>query len=463
MSSETRDSGPAIRVEGAGKCYAIYDKPHHRLLQGLFRGRRTFHRSFWALRDASFEVARGETVGIVGRNGSGKSTLLQLIAGTLTPTEGAVETRGRVAALLELGAGFNPEFTGRENAYLNASVLGLEEAEIDARFDDILAFADIGDFIDQPVKTYSSGMYLRLAFSVATSVAPDVLIVDEALAVGDMVFQAKCMLRIRALMQSGVTVLFVSHDAGAVRALCSRCVMLERGRVIRVGPAAPVLDAYVASLHLENAAQLPALAPASAAPAEGADEAIGADPEGRRAHARVALEHEAELPQTAHRFGRGGARILDVKLLDGDRRPVESLPAGAPFVIQAAVRFDRDLPSVVIGYSLRDSRGQMLVGGLSSYGGEPLPAPRAGDVFLYEIRSVNRLLVGLYTVSVGVEIPVLLHESHDFLDVVEHAAVFRSELPVRVEDRFFSLVSVPAEFDCMRVASTRATPTGALL
>lgn len=225
MSSEY-----AILVRDAGKCYQIYDKPQHRLWQGLFRGRRQFYREFWALRDVSLEVSRGETVGIIGRNGSGKSTLLQLIAGTLAPTGGQISVNGRIAALLELGSGFNPDFTGRENVYLNASILGLSQDQIRDRFDDIAAFADIGDFIDQPVKTYSSGMVVRLAFAVSVYVDAEVLIVDEALAVGDAGFQFKCLDRLKRLTDSGVTLLFVSHDVTLVRSFCDRVLYLHQGR-----------------------------------------------------------------------------------------------------------------------------------------------------------------------------------------------------------------------------------------
>ena len=190
-----------IRVENLSKCYQIYDKPQHRLWQGLFRGRKQFFREFWALKDVSFEVRRGETVGIIGRNGSGKSTLLQMICGTLTPTSGTIDVRGRVGALLELGAGFNPEFTGRENVYMNGSILGLTREEIDARYEDIVAFADIGQFIDQPLKTYSSGMYVRLAFAVIANIEADVLVIDEALAVGDAFFVQKCMRFLRRFLE----------------------------------------------------------------------------------------------------------------------------------------------------------------------------------------------------------------------------------------------------------------------
>jgi len=232
-----------IEIAGVGKNFRIYDKPHHRLLQGLLRQRR-YGRDYWALRDVTLKIHRGETVGIVGRNGSGKSTLLQIICGTLPATTGSVSVSGRVAALLELGAGFNPEFTGRENAFLNAAILGLTHAEIEQRFDRIAAFAEIGEFMEQPVKTYSSGMFVRLAFAVAINVDPTVLVVDEALAVGDARFQAKCLNAIKRMKEEGVTILFVSHDVGSVRSLCDRAVWLENGVVRMEGEAFPVTAHY---------------------------------------------------------------------------------------------------------------------------------------------------------------------------------------------------------------------------
>ena len=257
-SGHVSDSDVAIRVDSLGKCYRIYDKPEHRLWQGLFRGRKQFFREFWALRDVSFEVRRGETVGIIGRNGSGKSTLLQLICGTLTPTTGNTTVNGRVSALLELGAGFSPEFTGRENVYMNGTVLGLSHREIDERFGAIAAFADIGDFISQPVKTYSSGMYVRLAFAIAVAVDPDILIIDEALSVGDLAFQNKCMARIREMSARGATILFVSHDLSTSQVICHHAIWLDGGRVVRAGdPVQVCRDYYVASLG-ESARSLPA-------------------------------------------------------------------------------------------------------------------------------------------------------------------------------------------------------------
>lgn len=246
-----------IRVRGLSKCYLIYDRPQDRLKQALVprlrrllgRPSRSYYREFWALRDVSFEVRRGETVGIIGRNGSGKSTLLQILCGTLFPNAGSVEVRGRVAALLELGSGFNPEFTGRENVYLYASVLGLSRAEVDARFDAIAAFADIGDFIDQPLKTYSSGMHVRLAFAVAVCVDPDILVVDEALAVGDLRFQLKCLRRMRELKDRGCSILFVSHAPGVVEALCDRAIWLEQGKLHREGPPSEVVRRYVSFMN----------------------------------------------------------------------------------------------------------------------------------------------------------------------------------------------------------------------
>jgi len=245
-------SDVAIRVTNLSKCFEIYAAPSDRLKQFflprvrriLGRAHKQYFEEFWALKDVSFEVKKGETVGIIGRNGSGKSTLLQMICGTLTPTNGSVETRGRIAALLELGSGFNPEFTGRENVYMNAVVLGLSKEEIDARFEDIVAFADIGDFVEQPVKTYSSGMMLRLAFSVIAHVDADILVIDEALSVGDAVFTQKCMRFLREFMEKG-TVLFVSHDTSAVQNLCKSAIWLTQGEVQKIGTSKSVAEAYL--------------------------------------------------------------------------------------------------------------------------------------------------------------------------------------------------------------------------
>src|SRR5436189_3148666 len=234
----------ALRVENVSKQYRTYARPGDRLKESLTRGRLRRHKEFWALRDISFELEKGTTVGIVGQNGCGRSTLLQIFAGTLEPTNGNVWHEGRIAALLELGAGFDPEFTGIENVYMNASLLGFSRRETDALFPQIERFAEIGDFLYQPVKTYSSGMYVRLAFAIAASVEPDILIIDEALAVGDAVFQHRCLRRIKELHERGTTVLFVSHDAAAVRALCSRAILLNQGRMIADGAPADVLNHY---------------------------------------------------------------------------------------------------------------------------------------------------------------------------------------------------------------------------
>lgn len=221
----------AIRVNNLSKCYQLYNQPSDRLKQFLWRGKRQYFREFWALHDVSFEVGKGEVLGIIGRNGAGKSTLLQLLCGTLTPTSGNVEVHGRIAALLELGAGFNPEFTGRENIFMSAAILGLSPKEIEERYEDIVDFSGIRDFIDQPVKTYSSGMYVRLAFSVATSVNPDILIVDEALSVGDGEFSRKSFDRIMAMKARGTTILFCSHSIYQVEALCQRALWLDNGQI----------------------------------------------------------------------------------------------------------------------------------------------------------------------------------------------------------------------------------------
>jgi len=237
-----------LSVRNVSKCFEMYEKPVHRLYQTLCAGHRKFYKEFWALKDISFDVHRGECVGIIGCNGAGKSTLLQIITGTLAPTSGEVKVKGRVAALLELGSGFNPEFTGRENVYLNGAILGLSREEIDSRYDDILAFADIGEFINQPVKTYSSGMLVRLAFAVNAFVDPDILIVDEAFAVGDAAFQLKCANRMKALLERKTTVLFVSHDINAVRTYCNPVMWLSNGTLRECGDVKAITERFMADM-----------------------------------------------------------------------------------------------------------------------------------------------------------------------------------------------------------------------
>lgn len=242
----------AISVKNVSKVYDIYERPADRLKQMLWPGRRKFHDEFWALKDIDFEVRKGETVGIVGRNGSGKSTLLQTICGTITPTTGTVERHGRLSALLELGSGFNPEFSGRENVFLNGAIIGMSSREIEDRFDQIAAFADIGQFIDSPVKHYSSGMFARLAFAVAIHVDPEILIVDEILAVGDLAFQRKCLNKFYEIRENGCSILFVSHDQYQVKSVCERALYLDRGRQKMFGSAGHVIDEYMIDMEGEN-------------------------------------------------------------------------------------------------------------------------------------------------------------------------------------------------------------------
>ncbi len=256
MSSEA-----ILKVEAVSKSFLLYQQPQDRLKQMIASAagsKRHYHQEFWALRDISFSVKRGETVGIIGRNGSGKSTLLQILCGTLTPTSGQVSLGGRIAALLELGAGFNTEFSGRENIYLNAAILGLSRKEIDAAYPQIIAFSELDEFIDRPVKTYSSGMYARLAFAIAIHVRPDILIVDEALSVGDSRFVAKCMRKIREIQESGCSILFVSHDVTTVRTLCQRAIWLDQGCLVAQGEVFPITGRYMEMMCRDQEADIPA-------------------------------------------------------------------------------------------------------------------------------------------------------------------------------------------------------------
>jgi len=329
--------GAALRVENVSKQYRIYERPGDRLAESLTRGRWKRHREFWALSGVSFELERGTTAGVVGPNGCGKSTLLQIVAGTLEPTHGSVTRDGRVAALLELGAGFDPEFTGVENVRMGAALMGLSRRETERLLPEIERFAEIGPFIHQPVKTYSSGMFVRLAFAVAASVEPDLLVIDEALAVGDAVFQHRCLRRLKELQGRGATILFVSHDAAAVRALCSRAILLSAGRVVSDGPPAEVLGRYQKIIMEREQAY---------------------EDEARAAH-HGAEDEGGALPPPRHTFrhGDGTAEVVGAELTDAARRPARVVETGAELTLRVRLRFARSTDDAVVGFLIRDRHG----------------------------------------------------------------------------------------------------------
>jgi lipopolysaccharide transport system ATP-binding protein len=350
----------AISLKNVSKCFKRYPRPVDRLQEILLPGKIRAD-TFWALRDINLEIPKGQTVGIIGRNGSGKSTLLQIIAGTLTPTSGEVHVKGRVSALLELGSGFNPEFTGRQNVFFNGRLLGLSQKEIEDKFDEIASFADIGDFIDQPVKTYSSGMFVRLAFAVAVNVNPEILIVDEALAVGDIVFQHRCMRRMRDLMDSGVTTLFVSHDSGAIKNLCNSAVMIHDGQIYTSGlPNAVIIEYLKLVTDLElglNQTDLETSAPQSP------DEINVVNNESATADDDIISVKEST--GKLQRRGSGKARIEKIQLLnqsgeDAGESPVFAFNEQVTLVVQ--VKAYVPLTSCIIGFFICDKNGNELIG-----------------------------------------------------------------------------------------------------
>jgi len=360
MSSET-----VIKVSNLSKSYQIYTQPHHRLLQGIFRSRKQFFTEFFALKDISFEIRRGEMVGIIGRNGSGKSTLLQILCGTLAPTTGKVSATGRIAALLELGAGFNPEFTGRENVYMNAAILGLTTKEIDERYDQIVRFADIGDHLEQPVKTYSSGMYMRLAFSIAVSVDPDIFVVDEALSVGDIAFQNKCMARIRKMSENGTTILFVSHDLGTTQVLCDRVIWLSDGRMAGIGdPVQISREYYISSLGsaMESGSQ------------------------------------QEVIPQQ----NTGAGTFLEVTVGTFPAHESPRIEVGENVTIRFALNALADLEPIVFALSIYRTDGDWLIGQSSREAKVVWPAAKKGDLIKGKI-SLNSLSLapGDYRIALG--------------------------------------------------------------
>ncbi|KPJ88030.1 MAG: ABC transporter [Gammaproteobacteria bacterium SG8_11] len=425
MSSEI-----AIRVENLSKCYQIYERPQDRLKQPIVsrihqligRPPKNYYREFWALRDISFEVKRGETVGIIGRNGSGKSTLLQMICGTLTPTSGVVETTGRVVALLELGSGFNPEFTGRENVYMNGAVLGLNKEEIDTRFDDIAAFADIGEFIEQPVKMYSSGMLVRLAFAVNVMVEPEIMIVDEALSVGDMNFQAKCMTALTRIQEKGTTILFVSHDIGTVKSLCSRGIFLERGNVISIGPSAEVTEQYVRIMREEmneDARKLPQISTNYYDATPGNSIQLASNPEtvfktSKEFADRVAL----------FRYGTGGVRATFVELLNLNDEPITFVEFNQK--VKVRVFFEAYTEkSISVNVSIFDDKKNNITGCGFRHVDQPYLMTKPGGKYMVEYIFEIPLEEGDYSLRTNISSPIIEDETAEFVDLINDAIVFR--------------------------------------
>jgi lipopolysaccharide transport system ATP-binding protein len=413
VNAEAIASDLAIRARGVGKRYDIYSRNLHRLAHAFTRNPR-YAREFWALREVSFDVKRGEAVGIVGRNGSGKSTLMQIIAGTLAPSEGEVAIRGRISALLELGSGFNLQFTGRENVYLAGSILGLSRREMNEKFDAIAAFADIGEFLDQPVEVYSSGMHARLAFSVAVCVEPDVLIVDEILSVGDAGFQQKCLSRMRRSIDSGMTLLLVSHSADMVKSVCSRALYLHQGRQVKFGPAGEAVDLYMQSMReettaigVQNAARTTPLI---------AQEVNGATP-----RAEV-IDDPSGL-----RYGTGHARIESVRLLDEAAVPRDGFSFGDTIVMEVQIAAKIDMARTDLVFVIRDKAGVDVFGSTAIDEGAWIGPLKAGERRLIRLSFASPLAPGAHGLSLTLmRRPDVRGEGVVTLDHMDAAAAFES-------------------------------------
>jgi ABC-type polysaccharide/polyol phosphate transport system ATPase subunit len=356
----------SVEFQNVSKSYAIYAAPGDRLKEFLTVNRRRYHRDFWALQDVSFSVRKGETFCVIGENGAGKSTLLQLIAGILPATAGRVTVNGRVSALLELGSGFNPEFTGRENVYLNGAILGFSSKEMDLKYKEIEAFAEIGEFIDQPVKTYSSGMAVRLAFAVAIHVDPEILLVDEALAVGDIYFRQRCMRKVHELRSRGITILFVSHAIGDVKAVGDRTIWLDQGRVRELGDTGKVVAKYLAAMVEKDSSYV----------------AHRQRPVEARTGALAALPPEIvdTIPNIDHRHGDGRAEIIGMAVLDEHGQPLQLLEPRSVIVARISFRAKADIAAPIVGYMLRNHLGMDFSGTNTSRLGHELPPMLPGEI-----------------------------------------------------------------------------------
>ncbi|MBS1854101.1 MAG: ABC transporter ATP-binding protein [Acidobacteria bacterium] len=419
----------AVEFQDVSKSYAIYDSPGDRLKELLSLNRLKRHKDFWALHDVSFEVRRGETFCIVGENGSGKSTLLQMVAGILHPTSGTVQVGGRVSALLELGAGFNPEFSGRDNVYLNGSIMGLSTRQIDQRYAEITGFAEIGDFINQPVKTYSSGMVVRLAFAVAINVDPEILLVDEALAVGDIYFRQRCMRKVHELRQRGVTILFVSHAVSDVKAIGDRALWLDRGRLLDIGDPDKIVAKYLAAMTEKDSTYL--LNRSAAAP---------------RAERRASLQAPEivdSIPNVDHRFGDGRAQVIGIAVYDESGRPAHLLEPSGRILVRISARARADLPLPIVGFMLRNQLGMDFAGTNTAREGHQLPPMQEGDVLTVDFHvDLPELYPASFSFSPAIADGTLM--GYSMCDWIDNALVLQMS---RGEQQIYGYIHLPCRVE----------------
>ena len=394
----------SITLQGVSKMYHIYNRPQDRLKQALFLHRKQYYRDFWALRDITLHVPAGAAWGLIGRNGAGKSTLLQLIAGTVTPSAGSIQVGGRVGALLELGAGFNTEYTGRENVYLSGAILGITRALMDRRFDDIAAFAEIGPYIDQPVKTYSTGMFARLAFAVAVCTDPDLLLVDEILSVGDADFQQRCILRIKTLRERGVTLLLTSHSMDMIKSTCEQALLLEKGQVQFRGNAKAAADFYLNlvrdRMNLQHQEELAAK-----------------------------LGHVADRRAAAgsRRYGSGHVQITAVRLLNAAGQAASGFGFADKLTLEVAYAGSTDVSGLSVSFLVRDNTGIDLFGTTTFDEGLALPPLAAGQTATVRFEFANPLRAGNYGVCVAVTRTTRADRTDNILfDQIDDAAAFES-------------------------------------
>jgi len=432
---------PIVRAEKLAKCFRIYRHPSDHLKELLSFGKRRHHEAFWAVKDVDVSIDRGICLGIIGENGSGKSTLLRMIAGVVRPTSGKVEVGGRVSALLELGAGFNPQFTGRENIYLYASILGFSDAQTRERIPSIEKFAEIGEFVDRPVKTYSSGMFVRLAFAVAIHMDPDILIVDEALSVGDIFFQQRCIRRIQQLKHQGVTILFVSHDLDAVRGLADRVIWMDHGRIHLEGRTEEIVSKYLAAMVTRGRKEIME-EEAMGKPLDSSED-LALDEE---ALARIPkfLEH---IPNVDHRYGNGRAQLTGIGIYSSAGEPAGGVVQGDRVCVRISVEFRNDVEHPNVGFMLRNRLGQDVTGTNVMFEGERLPAAKAGERLSVDfVMDLPFLQTGFYHFCPAVADGTLdQYEMCDWIDnacaieVIERTTTYgHMRIPMRVRATHFT-------------------------